>query len=106
LKGENAASLKPMKQAWQRQLVRYVPYIILGVILLIWPPFMGAYVRTWITQVLIYGIFAVSLNLIFGYSGLFPWDMPPSSGWERTLPAFCLCVMALKASGWSPPLAS
>lgn len=58
------------KQAWQRQLVRYVPYAILGVVLLIWPPFFGAYARSMITEVLIFSIFAVSLNLLFGYTGL------------------------------------
>jgi len=58
-------------QAWQKQLVSYAPYSALGAIFLIWPLFMGAYTQSFMIQILIYGIFAVSLNLIFGYTGLF-----------------------------------
>lgn len=54
-----------------RQLIPYIVFVILGIVVLVWPPFMGGYVRSWLTQILIFGIFALSLNLIFGYSGLF-----------------------------------
>jgi branched-chain amino acid transport system permease protein len=55
----------------QEKLVSYAPFIILGLVLVIWPPFMTPYFRSMAIQILIYGIFALSLNLIFGYTGLF-----------------------------------
>ena len=55
----------------QEKLATYLPYIIAGAILLIWPPFMATYVRTWMIQFLIFSIFGVSLNFLFGYAGLF-----------------------------------
>ncbi len=61
----------PGRQIWRRRLTQYGIYIILAVIIILLPPFVSAYVRSMIVKVLIYGIFALSLNLLFGYTGLF-----------------------------------
>jgi branched-chain amino acid transport system permease protein len=52
------------------RLVKYSPYFIcfLGFILL--PPILPQYLQSMITKILIFAIFALSLNLIWGYTGL------------------------------------
>lgn len=65
------ANSEAVGQAWQEKLFSYLPYIMFALILLVWPPFMSPYLRSMTTQILIFGIFALSLNLIFGYIGLF-----------------------------------
>ena len=44
---------------------------IIGVFLIAIAPFVTGYVQSMIVKILIYGIFAVSLNLLWGYTGLF-----------------------------------
>jgi branched-chain amino acid transport system permease protein len=53
------------------RLAIYGIYALIGVIILLLPPFVSADLRNMITKVLIFGIFALSLNLLFGYAGLF-----------------------------------
>ena len=66
------ANLKPAGQPWQGQLIRIAPYIVIGVILIILPLFLSPYVQgVVLTKILIFAIFAMSLNLILGYTGLF-----------------------------------
>lgn len=57
-------------RTWQGQIFSYGLYVICGVILMILPPFVSAYVQSMLTKVLIFGIFALSLNLLMGYTGL------------------------------------
>ena len=59
------------RQVWQGQLVRYASYILVGGILIILPPLLSTYVQSLMTKILIFAVFALSLNLIFGYTGLF-----------------------------------
>jgi branched-chain amino acid transport system permease protein len=47
-----------------------VPYVVMGGLLLILPPFLSTFVQSLMTKVLIFGVFAMSLNLIWGYTGL------------------------------------
>jgi branched-chain amino acid transport system permease protein len=58
------------KHIWRGWLTRYGIYIILAVIVILLPPFVSTYIRTLVVKVMVYGIFALSLNLIFGYTGL------------------------------------
>ena len=58
-------------QAWRGRLALYGAYALIGVIIILLPPFVSADLKSMITKVLIYGIFALSLNLLFGYTGLF-----------------------------------
>ena len=64
----NRSAVRP---AWQQRPVSYVPYIIIGIILLALFPFVPAYAKSMLTQILIFGLFAMSLNLLVGYLGLF-----------------------------------
>jgi branched-chain amino acid transport system permease protein len=45
-------------------------YIIVGIILIILPLIVSAYYQNVIMEILIFGIFAMSLNLLWGYTGL------------------------------------
>lgn len=58
-------------QLKQGQLVRFLPYIAGGAILLIMPPFLPPYYQIVLTKVLIFGLFVASLDVIYGYTGLF-----------------------------------
>lgn len=53
------------------RLALYGAYALIGVIIILLPPFISPDLRSMITKVLIFGIFALSLNLLFGYAGLF-----------------------------------
>lgn len=64
-------NLKADGQAWQQKLGSYAPYIIVGAILIILPPFTNIWIQGLMTAILIYGVFAMSLNLLMGYTGLF-----------------------------------
>lgn len=52
-----------------RLLFRF-PYIIAGVILVIYPFFASSYILSLLTQILIFAILASSLDLLMGYTGL------------------------------------
>ncbi len=56
---------------WQHQLIKYLPFGLIVVGLFAFPQFASPSLRTTMTQVLIFGIFALSLNLLFGYTGMF-----------------------------------
>jgi branched-chain amino acid transport system permease protein len=56
---------------WKGTLSRYIPYVVVGVILILVPAFMATYLQSIMTKLLILGLLAISLNLIFGYTGLF-----------------------------------
>lgn len=62
--------VKSLRQPWQGQLARFAPYILSGLILVILPPLLPAYVQSLMTKILIFAIFAVSLDIIWGYTGL------------------------------------
>jgi len=62
---------KPLRQPWQGRLVSFAPYIVSGVVLILLPPFMSGHLQSMLTKALIFGIFALSLNVIYGYTGLF-----------------------------------
>ena len=59
-----------MAQTWQRQLARFAPYIVAGLVFLIIPAVLPSYAQSVMTRVLIFALFAVSLDIIFGYAGL------------------------------------
>lgn len=65
------ANNKAVKHAWQKRLVFYVPNIIAVIILIILFLIVPAYAKSMLIQILIFSIFAMSLNLLIGYTGLF-----------------------------------
>jgi branched-chain amino acid transport system permease protein len=58
------------RPVWQTLLKRYLPYLFALVILAAVPPFIGGFPQFIFTKVLIFAIFAMSLDLIMGYTGL------------------------------------
>lgn len=57
---------------WQKRFLRHIPYILVGIIFIILIPLASTYIKYLATRMLIYALFAMSLNLLFGYTGLFP----------------------------------
>jgi branched-chain amino acid transport system permease protein len=55
---------------WQVGLKHASGYLIFSIIFLILPFFVSAYIQNILMAILIYGIFAMSLNIIWGYLGL------------------------------------
>jgi branched-chain amino acid transport system permease protein len=60
---------------WQLIAYRFVPYVIALAVLLILPQFVSTYYQDMLTKVLIFAIFAMSLDLVMGFTGLisFGW---------------------------------
>ena len=56
---------------WQSRLKQIAVLAVLCVIILILPYFVSAYIQSMVTKILIFGIFALSLNILWGYTGLF-----------------------------------
>lgn len=99
--------------------------VLLGTLFLLLPPLMGSYSKSMITQILIFGIFAMGLNIVVGYTGLFSmghaasfgtagyaagilmvrygidsfWIVAPTAVLLATLCAAVLGVIALRVSG-------
>lgn len=59
------------QRTWRTRLILYGSFIIIGVLFIVLPPFASAYVRSALVKIFIFGTFALSLNLLFGYTGLF-----------------------------------
>jgi ABC-type branched-subunit amino acid transport system permease subunit len=55
---------------WQPVLRRYLPYLVVLAVLVGVPFGLGAFEQTLMTKVLIFAIFAMSLDLLMGYTGL------------------------------------
>jgi branched-chain amino acid transport system permease protein len=51
-------------------LTKYGPYFICFLVFMLLPPILPQYLRSMLTKILIFSIFALSLNLIWGYTGL------------------------------------
>ncbi len=65
-----ASVLDRNQQSWQRRLFSFAPYIVIGIVLLVLPGFLSAYFLSMLTKIIIFGIFAISLDIILGYTGL------------------------------------
>ena len=61
---------KSISMSLQGLLAQYGPYIIGGIIFLIIPIFLPMYVQSVMAKVLVFAIFAMSLDVIMGYTGL------------------------------------
>lgn len=58
------------RRSWRVWLLFLAPYIGSGLILLVLPSFLSPYYLSMLTKVLIFAIFAMSLDIILGYTGL------------------------------------
>jgi branched-chain amino acid transport system permease protein len=63
-------NLKHIRQSPREKLIRYSPYIIAGIIFIVLPPLFPTYIHSLLTKILIFAIFAMSLDIIMGYIGL------------------------------------
>jgi branched-chain amino acid transport system permease protein len=64
------AALGLMKRARQGKGVRIVPYIVSGIVLIVLPLFLSPYLQDMMSKFIIFAILAMSLDLVFGYTGL------------------------------------
>jgi len=64
------ASTKSGRQSCLWKLVRFAPHILIGLILILLLPLQPIYVQSLMTKILIYAIFAMSLDLLMGYAGI------------------------------------
>ena len=62
---------KSVQRTWRWQPVDFVPYLAAGAILVIVPLLLPSYYKIVMTKVLIFGIFGMSLDIAYGYTGLF-----------------------------------
>lgn len=62
---------KAFRNSRQRRVKEFAPHLGLAVLLLVLPVFLSSYYLGMLTKVLIFAIFAASLDLIMGYTGLF-----------------------------------
>ncbi len=63
-------NLKLIRRPPREQLIRFTPYIASGIILVILPLILPTYFHSLLTKILIFAIFAMSLDIIMGYTGL------------------------------------
>ncbi len=66
----NTKTADNSRTSWQARLVSLAPYLVCLLIFLILPGFLSSYYMSMLTKVLIFAIFAISLDLILGYTGL------------------------------------
>ncbi len=58
------------KYNWQIRLRKQAPYIGFVLVLAVIAPFLPAYYLSMVTKIIIFAIFAISLDLVLGYTGL------------------------------------
>ncbi|MDX2160303.1 MAG: ABC transporter permease [bacterium] len=62
---------RDFRYPWQKTLIAAAPYLLIVAFLFALPTFAAPYLRSTTVQVMIFAIFALSLNLLFGYTGMF-----------------------------------
>ncbi|HJW74146.1 MAG TPA: branched-chain amino acid ABC transporter permease [Thermoleophilia bacterium] len=71
---EGDAQVAPAKAAIGRSrnslLVAVVPVLVLGVLLLVLPLLIPSFLQSLVTKMMIFSIFAVSMNILWGYAGI------------------------------------
>lgn len=60
-----------VRQQRQSQMIRLAIFIIIGLVALVAPIFSPMYLQGLMTKILIFAIFAASLDILLGYTGLF-----------------------------------
>jgi branched-chain amino acid transport system permease protein len=59
-----------VRPAWQLLLKKYLPYAVVLAVLVAVPFSVGSFQQTLMTKVLLFAVFAMSLDLLMGYTGL------------------------------------
>lgn len=60
-----------VKQQRRSQMIRLAAFIVIGLIALVAPIFSPMYLQGLMTKILIFAVFAASLDILLGYTGLF-----------------------------------
>ena len=68
---EHKVISKSPEQNGRNKIRTYALYIVVGIIIFALPSFASIYVQSMILRIVIFSIFAMSLNLLWGYTGLF-----------------------------------
>ena len=89
----------------QTKTVRYVPYIGAALLLIVLPPFFGTYIQSLLTKFLIYAIFAMSLDIVFGYTGLISFGHAAFYGAGGYVAAILLVKLGIASFWVAAPLA-
>jgi len=63
-------SAQVVAKPWRRGITGLAPYVLAGFVLIVLPPILPDYFQSLFVKVLIFSIFAMSLDLIMGYTGL------------------------------------
>jgi branched-chain amino acid transport system permease protein len=61
---------RAIRQPWQLLLIRFIPYLAGVVILILLPIFVPAYVQNIWTKFVVFALFAVAYDIIYGHTGL------------------------------------
>ncbi|MEW6273685.1 MAG: branched-chain amino acid ABC transporter permease [Bacillota bacterium] len=66
------AESRPEPRRWFRhgQLIQFIPLLSAGIVLIVLPVFLPSHLQIVMTKFLIFALFAISFDLIFGYAGL------------------------------------
>ncbi len=59
-----------MKKVWKSRMARFIPYVFALLIIFLMPLFLPGHIQNLLTLVIINAIFAMSLNILAGYTGL------------------------------------
>ena len=62
--------IEAIRQPWQLQLIRFTPYFVGALILVILPPLMPTYAQNTWTKFVIFALFASAYDLVYGHAGL------------------------------------
>ena len=89
----------------QTRAIRFVPYVGAGLLLIILPLFLGTYVQSLLTKFLIYAIFAMSLDIVFGYTGLISFGHAAFYGTGGYVAAVLLIKFGIGSFWIAAPLA-
>ena len=59
-----------VRRPWQLQMIRFAPYVAGALLLVVVPSLVPSYVQTVWTRFLVFAIFALSYDLVYGHAGL------------------------------------
>ncbi|NTV89481.1 MAG: ABC transporter permease [Clostridiales bacterium] len=59
-----------LKSGWKLMAFKAAPYLFALLLLICVPPFIGTYMQGMMTRVLIFALFAISLDIVMGYTGM------------------------------------
>jgi branched-chain amino acid transport system permease protein len=68
--GETVAQVTRVRRVPRSLIEIGLPVVVFGVLLLVLPTLVPSYVASLVTKMMIYGLFGMSLNIIWGYAGI------------------------------------